>query len=80
MSQHQVNDRVRLTCDVPERGLNRGDVGLVRSIWFAPSGAFEVEFGAQGSGEPTRALLVPRQLELLNAAKFPDSVPELVSL
>lgn len=58
-----VDDHVRLTRDIPELQLNRGDVGVVCSTWFAPALAYEVEFCA-GLESSTRALLRQDQLEL----------------
>jgi hypothetical protein len=37
-------------------------VGIVRSTWFAPTTAFEVEFDVEGAG--TRALLLERQVSV----------------
>ena len=44
MRQPHIDDFVRLTQDIPELSLNRGAVGVVRSTWFAPTVAYEVEF------------------------------------
>jgi hypothetical protein len=63
MDQVQVNDRVMLTQDVPERGLHCGEVGLVCSTWFAPSTAYEVEFEHDPAGLAMRALLMSGQLK-----------------
>ena len=63
MRQHRVNDQVRLTQDVPEFALHRGDVGVIRSTWFAPSVAYEVEFRQPGQSFYTRALLLGEQVE-----------------
>jgi hypothetical protein len=51
--------------DIPELQLQRGDVGVVCSKWFAPTEAYEVEFGLPG---PTRALLLAEQLQLTEQA------------
>jgi hypothetical protein len=61
----QVNpeELVRLTRDLPEMGLHRGDLGVVCSRWFDPNTAFEVEFYPQDPGFPVRALLMPDQIE-----------------
>ena len=40
----RVDDVVRLTEDIPELALARGEVGVVRSTWFAPTVVYEVEF------------------------------------
>ena len=44
MRQPSVDDQVRLTQDIPELWLTKGECGVVRSTWFAPSVAYEVEF------------------------------------
>jgi hypothetical protein len=55
-----VDDFVRLNQDIPELELQRGQLGVVRSTWFAPTVAYEVEFD---SGEShRRALLLERQV------------------
>jgi len=54
---------VRLTQDLPELGLHRGDVGSVCSTWFEPNTAFEVEFQLDGEGSRVRALLMPNQIQ-----------------
>jgi hypothetical protein len=64
MFQPHIDDRVRLTRDIPELALHRGDIGVVRSVWFAPSSAYEVEFEAQGAACHTRALLVGQQFSV----------------
>lgn len=59
-----IDDVVRIKLDIPELALHRGDVGVVRSTWFAPSIAFEVEFQSDQDGQTraTRALFLPEQL------------------
>ncbi len=59
-----VDDVVRLTQDIPELDLCRGEVGVVRSTWFAPSVAYEVEFSQIGHDYQTRALLSETQVEI----------------
>jgi len=68
MNEIQVDERVQLRQGIPELSLNRGDIGMVRSIWFSPNVAFEVEFSPPGSGGQMRALVMRSQIELLNAA------------
>jgi hypothetical protein len=58
----EVNDHVRLTRDIPELALYRGELGVVRSQWCAPELAFEVEFRVAGLDEITRALLMSDQI------------------
>jgi hypothetical protein len=60
MRKPHIDDQVKLNQDIPELHLRTGMVGVVRSTWFAPTTAFEVEFDVDGSG--TRALLLERQV------------------
>jgi hypothetical protein len=64
MRNPNVDDFVRLTQDIPELSLTRGEVGVVRSTWFAPQLAYEVEFHQIGHDYQTRALLMPEQLQV----------------
>ena len=68
MRQPHVDDFVRLTRDIPELSLHRGEVGVVRSTWFAPSVAYEVEFHPTGIDSETRALIMAEQLEVQERA------------
>ena len=61
MRQPHIDDVVRLNQDIPELELQRGQTGVVRSTWFAPTVAYEVEFDAT-IGEGKRALLLERQV------------------
>jgi hypothetical protein len=72
MRQPHVDDFVRLTQDIPELALCRGEVGVVRSTWFAPSLAYEVEFHPPGLDHATRALLLAEQVQVQeNASTVP---------
>ena len=62
MRKPQVDDYVRLVQDIPELALNRGQVGVVRSTWFHPTVAYEVEFHLVGMSSQTRALLLGDQV------------------
>ena len=64
MRQPSVDDFVRLTQAIPELGLPRDEVGVVRSTWFAPNLAYEVEFHIKGADHQTRALLLANQLRV----------------
>lgn len=72
MRQPTVDDRVRLIKDIPELSLNRGVTGVVRSTWFAPWTAYEVEFQLEGNPFQTRALLMAEQVEV--ADEFSDEL------
>jgi hypothetical protein len=62
------NDRVRLTEGVPTLGLQRGDVGIVQSIWLTPSEFCEVEFDKPGESFAVRALVQAEHLEVVEVA------------
>ena len=64
-----VCDTVRLRADVPTLWLRRGEVGVVRSRWFAPTVACEVEFHPNGQPVGVRALLFPEQLEVVDPCR-----------
>ena len=64
MTQPHVDDVVRLLHDVPDLGLSRGQVGVVRSTWLAPVHAYEVEFSPKGLDQQTRVLLLGEQIVL----------------
>jgi hypothetical protein len=70
MRRPHIDDRVRLTQDIPELSLIRGELGIVRSTWFAPSVAYEVEFHSAESDYETRALLLAEQVEVEEQAAF----------
>ena len=70
MRQPHVDDFVRLTHDIPELSLNRGVVGVVRSTWFAPTIAYEVEFHQTGLDHCTRALLLAEQVQVEEGSLF----------
>jgi len=59
-----IDDVVRLTRDIPERELTRGETGVIRSLWFAPEITFEVEFHPVGHEFDTRCLVRREQVEL----------------
>jgi hypothetical protein len=84
MRQPHVDDYVRLTQDIPELSLTKGDIGVVRSTWFAPSVAYEVEFHQIGHDYQTRCLLGAEQVAveegtLMNTAADSDAISEFVS-
>jgi len=64
--QIMSNDLVRLRDDLPALLLRRGDRGIVRSAWFYPHIAFEVEFRDAAPGCPERVLLLEDQVQIAN--------------
>src|SRR5207248_11194806 len=74
MRQPCIDDFVRLTQDIPELGLSRNEVGVIRSTWFAPSVCYEVEFHPRGQDHQTRALLLAEQVRLEEGPLFEDSI------
>ncbi len=75
MRSPHIDDFVRLTADIPELALIRGEIGVVRSTWFAPSVAYEVEFHQVGHDYQTRALLLPEQVEVEEGSLFNGEAP-----
>jgi hypothetical protein len=73
MRSPHVDDQVRLTQDIPELSLVRGDIGIVRSTWFAPTMAYEVEFHQIGHDYETRALLRAEQVQVDVASQLEGS-------
>jgi hypothetical protein len=78
-----MDDYVRLTADIPELSLNRGEVGIVRGRQVSARGpgaaaaevVYEVEFHQVGHDYQTRTLLWPHQLEVEEAALGGGPVP-----
>ena len=52
------NESVRLVIELPELCLDPGAVGVVRSAWFYPRTAYEVEFPRKGRAAGNRILLL----------------------
>jgi hypothetical protein len=77
MRPPEIDDFVRLIKDIPELGLARNEVGIVRSTWFAPHIAYEVEFRPRGQDFRTRALLMAEQVEVEDMIIPSDEVLEL---
>ncbi len=62
MRMPHIDDMVRLTQDIPELALSKGELGVVRSTWCSPYLAFEVEFHPPGQDFQTRCLLAVDQV------------------
>jgi hypothetical protein len=75
-----VDDFVRLTVDIPELSLHRGDVGVVRSTWFAPATAFEVEFHPDGMSAETRALLMAEHVQIQEDSLYEEESLAVMAL
>ena len=60
----QIDDCVRLTIDIPELYLQRGDLGMVCSTWFSPTAAYEVAFRPANVTEELRVLVLAEQLHV----------------
>ena len=71
----QENDVIRVTRDIPDLALRRGDMGIVRSRWLAPALAYEIEFHFFGSDLAGRGLLMPEQIEVIE--RRPRALPEI---
>ncbi len=77
MRRPHVDGLVRLMHDIPELSLTRGDVGVVRSTWFAPTVAYEVEFNQIGDDYQCRALLMEDQVEAQECAVMTPREPHV---
>ena len=62
MQQMYPDEVVRLREGIPDLGLRTGELGVVCSVWFSPTAAYEVEFAQRGA-ETTRALVMDHQIE-----------------
>ena len=80
MRQPHINDFVRLMTDIPELSLHRGDVGVVRSTWFSPTTAYEVEFHPIGLDAQTRALLLAEQVQVEDGPLFDEKRVSLLAI
>jgi hypothetical protein len=65
------NETVRLVRELPELKLDAGTVGVVRSAWFYPTTAYEVEFPGRGRVRGNRLLLLEGEV-----APTADQTPE----
>ena len=61
----EIDDQVRLTCNIPELALHRGAVGVVCSTWNAPIVGFEVEFRTPGAPFGIHTLIREEQIEMI---------------
>jgi len=73
-----VDDVVQLRSDIPHLNLHKGDTGVVRSLWFAPAVAYEVEFATMGLDERTRAVLLRGQVVVAGAEEEVERPEETV--
>jgi hypothetical protein len=73
MRQPKVDDHVRLTQDMPDLWLHRGETGIICSRWSVPTPAFEVEFHTTDSHDVIRALVLGEQLEVEEESLFESS-------
>lgn len=78
MREPTVDDVVRLTRDIPHLNLHSGQTGIVRSLWFAPAKAYEVEFAAVGLDDRTRAVLLREQVVVEGDTIEREVVPEYI--
>ena len=67
MIHPELHDRVRLTEGVPNLWLERGDIGVVESIWHATTDYCEVEFNKPSEPFRVRALVPVERLEVVES-------------
>lgn len=65
------NENVRLVRQLPELGLQPGAIGIVRSAWFYPTTAYEVEFPGRGHSTANRLLLLEGEVTPVDT-EIPD--------
>ena len=65
MQRNQRNEKVRLLRSVPELSLESGSVGVVQSMWFGSTPAYEVEFHTGHGGFPVRTLLMAESIQAI---------------
>ena len=70
METIQIDQRVKLTQDIPELELHCGESGAVCSIWHTPMPAYEVEFEANKRECNVRALLMSYEVLPMRWAHF----------
>ena len=70
MRQPNVDDQVRLTRDIPNLWLHKGETGTVCSCWFDSMLAFEVEFHRNDPDDVVRAWVPGEQLEVEEKSLF----------
>jgi hypothetical protein len=73
MTEIKVDGQVRLTEDIPELGLHRGEIGRVCSTWCCPTTIYEVEFNRDMPDCPLRALLMAKQFTWENPSRWRES-------
>jgi hypothetical protein len=73
MTEIKVDEQVRLTQDIPELGLHRGEMGRVCSTWFGPTTIYEVEFQREMPDCAIRALLMAKQFTWENFGRSRES-------
>ena len=74
MRQPEVGDYVRLTLDIPNLWLQRGETGIVCATPCGPIISFEVEFHPAERGGVKRALVPAEKLEIEEESLF-QSLP-----
>jgi hypothetical protein len=72
MNEIKDLDPVALTCDLPERGLERGDVGTAVMVHGAGE-AFEVEFVGYDGHTVALLTLEKNQVRALRASDIPHA-------
>lgn len=60
MQKITTDTRVRLSQDLADLELHRGEIGTIRAAWLCPATMYEVEF--EHAGRPMRVLLTERQV------------------
>ena len=76
MHRPQLDDFVRLRQDVPDLGLRRGEIGIIRGRWPGATEAYEVEFHHNGHNGPMRCPMNPHLMEVEDGPLLAPPSPE----
>lgn len=77
MPKFEVGDAVILAKDLPEKGLNAGQIGAVVLEFTEPALAYETEFTDQDGRMLAQVALLPEQIELYAPASESTSKARL---
>lgn len=74
------NEQVRLLRELPEVGIDAGAVGVVRSAWFYPTTAYEVEFAHSDRRGFSRFLLLDGEVAPVDSAESEGMDPYVAAI
>lgn len=63
MKDMEELDPVKLTSDLPDAGLHKGDIGTILVVFHKPNLAYEIEFADAWGRTTAQLALLPDQIE-----------------